>query len=305
MENRTLMVTVRCLCYNHEHFIQQCLEGIIMQKTSFRFEAIVHDDASTDGSASIIREYAEKYPEIIKPIFETENLWSKHDGSLKRTMDENMKGKYMAICEGDDYWIDPLKLQKQVDFMESHPDYSMCFHNAIRYKVQSNEIELFNHFKDDHDLSIHDAIHDWLVPTASILVRREFIYSPEWLARIYSGDYSLILRALNGGKIYGMKDIMSLYRYNTIGGSASAQMVDKGVFVMEEQLKLLESYNKGTNYKFDKEISSRIIFLKRNIDFQKLKVRKPLLLLLNYTFYEKCFLKLKGVLSKLKMAIVS
>ena len=117
-----LMVTIRCIAYNQEPYIRDCLEGFVMQQTNFRFEAIVHDDASTDGTAAIIREYAEKYPDIIKPILETENQYSKHDGSLERIMNEHIHGKYVAYCEGDDCWIDPLKLQKQVDYMEMHPD---------------------------------------------------------------------------------------------------------------------------------------------------------------------------------------
>lgn len=120
-----LMVSIMCITYNHEPYIRQCLEGFVMQKTNFRFEAIVHDDASTDGTAAIIREYAEKYPDIIKPIYETENQYSKHDGSLRRIMDEACKGKYIALCEGDDYWTDPQKLQIQVDFMENHQIFSM------------------------------------------------------------------------------------------------------------------------------------------------------------------------------------
>lgn len=129
IDTRSLMVTIRCLTYNQEKYIRQCLEGFVMQKTDFRFEAIVHDDASTDGTADIIREYEAKYPDIIKPIYEIENQYSKHDGSLGRILAEHTRGKYIAICEGDDYWIDPLKLQKQVDFLESHPDYGLIYTN--------------------------------------------------------------------------------------------------------------------------------------------------------------------------------
>ena len=100
-ESEELMVTIRCITYNHERYIRQCLEGFTMQKTNFRFEAIVHDDASTDGTANIIREYAEKYLDIIKPIFETENQYSKHDGSIARILNEHTHGKYVAMCEGD------------------------------------------------------------------------------------------------------------------------------------------------------------------------------------------------------------
>lgn len=196
-ESEELMVTIRCITYNHERYIRQCLEGFTMQKTNFRFEAIVHDDASTDGTANIIREYAEKYLDIIKPIFETENQYSKHDGSIARILNEHTHGKYVAMCEGDDYWIDPLKLQKQVDFLENNPEYTMCFHNAVVYKEEIPNVSLFNLMKYDEDLSIHDAIHKWLVPTASIVFRRDAIPNyPQWMPRIYSGDYSLVLLAL-------------------------------------------------------------------------------------------------------------
>ena len=129
-DNRPLMVSIWCITYNHEPYIRQCLDGFVMQKTNFRFEAIVHDDASTDGTAAIVREYAEKYPDIIKPIFETENQYSKGDGSLDRIFQETCKGKYTALFEGDDYWIDPLKLQKQVDFLECYDDYTLIGGNA-------------------------------------------------------------------------------------------------------------------------------------------------------------------------------
>lgn len=117
------------------------MDGFVMQKTTFPFEAIVHDDASNDGSAAIIREYAEKYPDIIKPVYETENLFSKGDGSLARVMDAAMhpNSKYIAICEGDDYWTDPNKLQLQVDFLESHPTVGLVHTAARVYDQRTGE----------------------------------------------------------------------------------------------------------------------------------------------------------------------
>lgn len=129
-EKYPVMVSIECCVYNHETYLRQCLDGFVMQKTNFPFEAIVHDDASTDGSAAIIMEYAEKYPDIIKPIIETENQYSKRDNTLRKILDAHIRGKYIAWCEGDDYWIDPLKLQKQVDFLESHPDYVLTYTDA-------------------------------------------------------------------------------------------------------------------------------------------------------------------------------
>lgn len=298
MDNSSIMVTIRCLCYNHERYIRKCLEGFVMQKTNFRFEAIVHDDASTDKSADIIREYAIRYPDIIKPIYEQENLYSKNDGSLRRVMDSCTRGKYIAICEGDDYWIDPLKLQKQVDFLESHNDYSMCFHNAIQLFVSSNSISAFNDFREDSDLSVHDAIHKWLVPSASVVLRKEYMEYPEWLTKIYSGDYSLILRCMNGGKIYAFSDYMSVYRVDSGGYSATARMKGKNVFMLNQKIALLESFNKGTNYKFNDEICSRIRYLKEEVEFQQLKEEKSILLLFNLLFYKKLFYKFLNILLK-------
>ena len=117
----TPLVTVYTLAYNHAPYIRQCIEGILMQKTTFSFEFVIHDDASTDGTADIIREYETRYPDIIKPIYQTENQYSKEGVMLPSAL-----GKYIAECEGDDYWTDPLKLQKQVDFLETHPDYTIC-----------------------------------------------------------------------------------------------------------------------------------------------------------------------------------
>lgn len=135
------MVKIQCLVYNHERYLRQCLDGFVMQQTNFRFQAIVHDDASTDKSAEIIKEYADKYPDIIMPIFQTENQYSKKDGSLRRIMYEACKGsKYIAMCEGDDYWIDPLKLQKQVDFLEANPEYVVCGTKRVTVDKKGEQI---------------------------------------------------------------------------------------------------------------------------------------------------------------------
>ncbi len=132
------LVSILCLVYNHEPYLRQCLDGFVMQKTNFGFEAIVHDDASTDNSAAILREYAEKYPDIIKPIYEVENQYRK--GTLRAIMDNAVSesSKYIAICEGDDYWTDPLKLQKQVFFLENHPEYGLVHTSHKQYLQEKN-----------------------------------------------------------------------------------------------------------------------------------------------------------------------
>ena len=191
------LVAINCLVYNHEPYLRDCFEGFVMQQTNFPFVAIVHDDASTDNSAAIIREYEEKYPDIIKPIYETENQYSKRDGSLERIMNEALEAttaRYVAICEGDDYWTDPLKLQKQVDYMEANPDCTCYAHNSLMLNTKTHEIGLFN----DKLLCMHDytleqfIMRNWFTPTQSLLYRRNAYNAFEDLISFMHGDYSIL-----------------------------------------------------------------------------------------------------------------
>ena len=164
-----VLVSVCVLSYNHEKYLRQCLDGILMQETSFPFEVRVHDDASKDKSQNIIKEYQERHPSIIKPVLQSENQYSKGGGILNRFLIPLCEGKYIALCEGDDYWTDPLKLQKQVDFLENHEDYSMCFHKV---EILSDEREkgLFSQLRAGK-YSARDIYNDWIVPTCSVLYR--------------------------------------------------------------------------------------------------------------------------------------
>lgn len=214
-----IQVSIRCFAYNHERFIRQCLDGFVMQKTDFRFEAIVHDDASTDNTAAIIREYAEKYPDIIKPIYETENQYSKHDGSLTRIMNAHTRGKYVAICEGDDYWTDPYKIQKQVDFLESHPDYVMCSSRFDKYWQESGVLE------EDPDKKFKGADYDlqnliggkWLTQTLTVMYRRSALDLKRYEQYGMSLDMILFYELLKHGKGYCFPEVMGVYRYHDGG----------------------------------------------------------------------------------------
>lgn len=231
-EEQPLMVTIRCITYNHEPYIRQCLEGIVMQKTNFRFEAIVHDDASTDGTAAIIREYAEKYPDIIKPIYETENQYSKHDGSLRRIMDAHTHGKYVAVCEGDDYWIDPLKLQKQVDFLEEHEEYGMIFGKVKQYVQQTG---CYSKYEFGWAISdVTDLFYANTVPTPTVLYRNSLrdSYQKEvdtsgWLL----GDYPLWLYIAIHSKTYFMNQVLAVYRLLPNSASHSTSIEKRERFI--------------------------------------------------------------------------
>lgn len=123
------LVSVICFTYNHERFIEDALRGFLIQETDFPFEVIVHDDASEDGTAAIVRRWAEAYPTIIRPIFQEVNQYSRGRKLLTITM-PTARGRYIALCEGDDYWTDPRKLQIQADFLEKNPDYVVCYHDV-------------------------------------------------------------------------------------------------------------------------------------------------------------------------------
>ena len=137
----TPLVSIICSTYNHGLYISQCLDGFLMQKTNFPFEILIHDDASTDNTPDIIREYEHNHPQVIRPIYQKENKYSKKEDIFAKYQCSRVRGKYIAICEGDDYWIDPLKLQKQIDFLENNPDYGMIYTTSNVYNQKEGKIE--------------------------------------------------------------------------------------------------------------------------------------------------------------------
>lgn len=233
MEN--ILVAIHCLAYNHEPYISECLDGFVMQKTNFKFVAIVHDDASTDGTAAIIREYAEKYPEIIYPILETENQWSKPDGSLGRIMSNaiiDTGAKYVAMCEGDDYWIDPYKLQKQVDFMEKNPNCSVTFH---RYKIYDEEN---NSWRDDRcsiylnneqefvRISVENFLNNWVTQPVTMVFRSNLNLGNNIPYRLRR-DQHLIYHLLKEGDGYILNFEAAIYREHNGGIHSKTPLVDQ------------------------------------------------------------------------------
>lgn len=236
------LLAINCIAYNQEKYIRETLDGFVMQKTDFPFVAIVHDDASTDNTASIIHAYAEKYPDIIKPIFETENQYQKPDNQLGRIMQQAIDAtgaKYVAYCEGDDYWTDSLKLQKQIDFLENNPDFTMCF-NSIEV-VNENTGGRYPLAKvETREYSGNEIIESLLLQTASVVIRKDVLLSERYKKakadnRFTSGDITLYLAAASIGRIYCISDFMSVYRVNQ-GGVTNAMRKDPFMFVNEVKL---------------------------------------------------------------------
>lgn len=253
MENnniKTPLVSIRCLVYNHEPFLRECLDGFIMQKTNFAFEAIVHDDASTDRSAAIIREYAEKYPDIIKPIYETENQYSKGDGSLSRIMNAAIHPavKFIAMCEGDDYWTDPYKLQKQVDIM-TNDDKVMLVHSKVKLRADYRVFDDIS-IKTQQKNTPLALLMANQITTLTVLFRRDIMQKAQELIaqsriRFPMGDYPLWLAIALHGKIVLLNDCTGVYRVLQESASHSKDRKKKYCFekgVLDVKLFFYEQY---------------------------------------------------------------
>ncbi len=222
-------LSICCITYNHAKFIRQALDGFVMQKTNFPFEVLIHDDASTDGTADIIREYEAKYPDIIKPIYQTENQWSK-GVPISRTFNwPRIQGEYVALCEGDDYWTDPLKLQKQVDFLDAHPDFMGCFHPAkqIWEDMPEKSTVIPTPYLRFHrkEFTARDVLYRWFIPTASLVFRsghgiKESLIN-DYPSGILSGDRFTHVVIAKHGKIGMLDETMCVYRIHQ-GGISTA-----------------------------------------------------------------------------------
>lgn len=226
MEDNEIKVSVYCLAYNHEKYIRKTLEGFVMQKTDFKYEVFVHDDASTDGTAAIIKEYAEKYPDIIKPIFQTENQYSKGIKITRTFIYPLMKGKYIAMCEGDDCWTDENKLQLQYDAMERNSNCSICAHYVSIY--EKNEImgvypvaTLGEGVVKERQKALELNFKDY-IQTSSYFLRmqifREYYeHPPKFVNMMPVGDNAMRIFAMEKGDLYFINKTMSLYRRETEG----------------------------------------------------------------------------------------
>lgn len=218
MDNQ-IKVSVISLAYNHEKYIRSALEGFIMQKTNFKFEVLINDDASTDDTADIIREYAEKYPDIIKPIYQTENQHSKGVKISSEILAPIAKGKYLAWCECDDYWTDPFKLQKQYDFLSNNPEYSICMHKVMVHDIKCENEYFLPNIDHDCDLDTEDLIlRDGICATNSIMMKKEaFASLPSELRVKGVGDYQIKFYGSIHGKCRYLSQMMSVYNRQTEG----------------------------------------------------------------------------------------
>lgn len=285
-KDNDIKVSVYCLAYNHGALIHRALEGFVNQKTNFKYEVIVHDDASTDNTAEVIREYAEKYPDIIKPIYQKENQYK--NGILKRFVLPVLKGKYIAACEGDDYWTDSNKLQTQYDILESHPECAVCCHYVK--EIDYNTGDLIKYCPRDKyaltegiiergkamEITMMDFIHiNSLMYKTDI--RTELLNNKPEFAKHVVGDRALLLYILDKGEIYFIDKVMSVYN-KAVPGSWTMRIergdIERLKRVNDENLYGLSLYKQYADEKYSDKIDEITYKLKIRTEFNLLKRTK-------------------------------
>ena len=246
------MVSVFCTTYNHKKYISRCLDSLANQKTPFFYEIIVRDDASTDGTSDIVREYAERYPDKVIPFIQPENLYQRGLSHISyEKMFRMSRGKYIAICEGDDFWMDENKLRKQVDFMESHPDYSLCGHAAY-YATEDGSLltdRFFRLSKSSGELTTEEIISSWTMATCSLLYRkssRTDIIIP-FLGKCINGDFAQMVYFSLKGKVYYSDELMGAYRLCS-SGSISQKLRTDSAYLQKRRLEFVEMLDRIDDY---------------------------------------------------------
>lgn len=208
------LVSIVCITFNHAKFITACLDGFLSQETTFPVEIIVHDDASTDGTKDIIICYSRKHPSVIRPILQDENQYSKGNKIFELAW-RHARGKYIAMCDGDDYWIDSSKLQVQIEFLESNPDFSICFHKVTIYE-SGRLLEDYITRPKPGTSSIVDLANGNYIHTCSCVFRNRGVTSlgPNYKSTT-NGDYYIHFMNAQFGYIFCFDKVMAVYRVHS------------------------------------------------------------------------------------------
>jgi len=286
--------SVCMITYNHEKYISQSIESILMQKTTFPYELVIGEDFSQDNTRKICLDYKKRFPETISLRLSKRNL-----GPVINFF-ENLKsclGKYIAFCEGDDYWIDPYKLQKQIDFLEKNKDFSLCFHNTLIF----NESRKFSPkyfcptFNEDIFFT-ENVINNYFIHTSSMVCRKTAVTElPSWVYEIYNGDWGLQMIVSTKGKIKYLDEVMSIYRKND--GALSGGPGKNTEFINLQKIKLLTFFNEYTDFYYKDLINTRTAELLKQIKAYKL--RKSSKFLYSLVQPRRTIIKLLNKLSRL------
>lgn len=285
MENK-IKVSVCCMAYNQQKYIRKMLDGIVMQKTSFLYEVIIHDDASTDETASIIREYEKEYPGIFKPIYQTENQYSRGKHISFTFLYPRAQGKYIAVCEGDDFWTDPNKLQKQFDMMEKYENCALCTHTVEKIKEDGTPSGKYypNPPIKEGVIYAEDAMNLLLLKGAYPFQTSCYFFRskdvaflkksiPKFMAipRV-GGDSKLLLLLASKGDFYYIAEEMSSYRMQSEGSWNSRERASNQgkLKIRENYIEVCRAFNDYTDGKY----ADKIEYCIHDLEFQNLILKK-------------------------------
>ncbi len=279
------LVSIMCITYNHANYIRETINGFLIQKTDFPVEIIIHDDASQDGTQDVIKEYEALYPTVIKTIYQTENQYSKKVDFVKQYILPKIKGDYIAYCEGDDYWTDPLKLQKQIDILKRNQEFGLVFTDINRINEGGNLID--TNFISNDKSSFCDSFEDYLIyapfrAPCTWVFRKSLFYvnNKDYIV----GDFPMLLDILANSKIFFLEDITANYRILTNSASHFTELFKfysfmKGIF--DIQMDYARKYNVTVDIK--NKIQTRFAWVSYNFavaenDIEQIKAANQLLI---------------------------
>lgn len=258
----TARVSVICTTYNHAAYVRQAIDSLLNQNTDFDYKIIIHDDCSTDGTTEIVEEYARLNSDRIALITQEENIYSK-DISYIDYIEPLLEGDYIAICEGDDYWTSEDKLQMQFDFMEKHPDYSLCVHaSALYHDGIGSIVGCTKPSSEECDFTIEDAILGGgsLYATNAVFYKREFLRMPSALCNWGVGDYPRSIYLAMMGKVHYFPQVLSAYRMFAKGSWSSGMKRDRSreVRSVEKRIDGLKRFDAFTGYVYHETVAGAI-----------------------------------------------
>lgn len=286
MESNSISVSVCMITFNHGRYIEQAIEGVLAQHTNFCFELIISDDHSSDNTREICQRYYDQYPDRIRLLYRDQNLgiFNNFFQSISYAT-----GEYIAICEGDDFWIDPYKLQKQKDFLDNKPNASLVYHNAI--VEDGDKRRLFLDLNaEEHIITTEELLKKWAIPTASIMFRKESLFFPSPVKQFQNADYFLEILLQTKGDIHYIPYIMSVYRKHS---DSASELMNKDIVSLYNGLVDLLTYCKpmfsnNEQFIFDSAIS----FYRQQAKKGERVVKYPLLKYIDWRYYKRAIFRM-------------